>query len=180
MRDTKAFGLINLAPRNALLGVCAIAASCAPAPSRDDVAAATPVFSAERFFAGPTRGDGVLSVITQSAQPVVVHGTGRVSDGGLLVLDQTVDRAGARTTREWRIRQISPGRYGGSLTDAVGPVAGEVTGNSLHLHFAMKGGEEVEQRLYLSPDGRSAHNLMTVRKWGVEVATLDERIVKGR
>lgn len=158
--------------------LCVLAAACSRAPERRDLAAATPIFSAQGFFAGRTRGDGVLQIVTQGAQTVVVYSVGRIAAGGVLILDQTVDRAGVRSSREWRLKETSPGRYVGTLTDAAGPVVGDATGNGLHLRFAMKGGGTAEQRLYLSPDGRSARNLMTVRRWGVPVATLDERIAK--
>jgi hypothetical protein len=40
----------------------------------------------------------------------------------------------------------------------------------------MKGGFRAKQLLTLRPDGRSAHNVLVVRKFGVTVAVLDEVI----
>ena len=40
----------------------------------------------------------------------------------------------------------------------------------------MKGGLPTEQWLTLAADGRSAHNIMVVRKFGLRIALLDEEI----
>lgn len=100
-----------------------------------------PQFDAAVFFAGRTQGRGTLKIAMRRSEPVMVEGFGRVDDGGVIVLDQTV-RRGERpaTTRQWVLRSDGPGRYVGSLSDASGPVVGEVTDNVLHLRFAMKGG----------------------------------------
>ena len=165
--------------RRLFIGLALLAASCTAPPSGEGLAAKSPVFSAERFFAGHTRGDGELRIIFTAPGRVVVHGDGRIAPDGALILDQTIDQPGkARRRREWRIRATAPGRYGGTLTDASGPVTGETTGNALHLRFLAPGNEDYEQWLFLSPDGQSARNLMTVRKWGIVVATLDETIMK--
>ena len=156
-----------------------LATSCSPPPGRQALASKTPVFSAQRFFAGPTRGDGELKVIFSGPRRVIVRGDGRIDPDGVLVLDQAIDQPGKPLRRrEWRIRETAPGRYGGTLTDATGPITGDVAGNTLHLRFSAPGDEDYEQWLFLSPDGQSARNLMTVRKWGIVVATLDETIMK--
>ena len=76
----------------------------------------------------------------------------------------------------WCMRQVSPGRYAGTLSDAAGPVTGYADGNMLHLRFRMAGGLVAEQKLYLQPDGRTVLNRMTVRKLSVVVAKLAETI----
>lgn len=96
-----------------------------------------------------------------------------------MVLDQIVTQQGKKPERrEWRIREVSPGRYAGSLSDATGPVEGDVTGNCLHLSYPMKSGLKIEQRIYLQPGGRTALNRMTIRKLGVTVGHLAETIRK--
>jgi hypothetical protein len=55
-------------------------------------------------------------------------------------------------------------------------VTGVVAGNRLHLSFRMRGGMDVDQWLTLAPGGRSAKNVLRVRKFGVTVAALDETI----
>ncbi|WP_375396031.1 DUF3833 family protein [uncultured Sphingomonas sp.] len=138
-----------------------------------------PVFDPARFFAGRTHGTGSLNVVASKPKPVGVEGRGRVGGDGTLTLDQTV-REGTKSpaTRQWTFRPLGGGRYAGTLSDAAGPVAGEVTGNRLHLHFRMHGGIVADQLIDLAPDGRSAHNRMSFRKLGVVVARLDETITR--
>ncbi len=151
-------------------------AACAPAVP---AAAPAPVFDPLAFFAGRTEGIARLKIVLRAARAVRVQGSGRVEPDGALVLDQIVAQEGKPATRRrWRIRRTGPATYAGTLSDAVGPIAGEVTGNRLHLGFTMKGGFATEQWLTLSPDGRSAANVLTARKFGVTVARLDETIRK--
>lgn len=154
-----------------------VLAACVSAPPRADLAAATPVFDPALFFTGHTEGVGNLRVAVSGHSTVRVHGQGRVDPDGTLVLAQTVERAGSKPKqREWRLRQTAPGRWQGTLSDAASPVTAIVDGNALHILFAMKGGLQAEQWLYLTPDGRTAHNAMSIRKWGMGVAALNETI----
>ena len=164
-----------LAPLPLLL----VLSACAGAPAlpvAPIAAAAAPRFDPLVFFAGRTEGRGRLAKLLSGTSPILVEGRGRM-EGGALHLVQTVTLAGKKpSTREWVIRQVRPGAYGGTLTDAEGAVTGETSGNRLHLAFTMKGGLPVEQWLTLSPDGQRAYNVMTVRKFGVTVAALSEDI----
>ena len=148
-----------------------------PRPQAADTAA--PPFPVLRFFEGRTEGRGTLKAAFKSREAISVQSVGRVGADGTLVVQQTITegRKPART-REWRIREMSPGRYSGTLTDASGPVSGQVEGNRLHLSLRMKGGLDAEQWLTLAGAGRSAHNIMVVRKLGVTVAALNETIRK--
>lgn len=162
----------------ALLAPLALAA-CVSAPPRADLAAATPVFDPATFFAGHTEGTGDLHIAMRGRSAVHVHGQGHLTPDGTLILAQTVERAGAKSAmREWHLRQTAPGRWQGTLSDAGGPVTATVNGNALHIVFPMKDGLAAEQWLYLTPDGQTAHNAMTMRKWGMGVATLEETIRK--
>ena len=99
--------------------------------------------------------------------------------GEALVLDQTVTMGGKPPKhRHWRLIRTGPSRYAGTLSDAPGGFTGDVVGNRLHLAFTMKGGLSTEQLLTLAPDGRSAHNVMIVRKLGIRAAVLTEDIRK--
>jgi hypothetical protein len=157
-----------------LLPLAAMAA-CSAGPPNPPVAA--PRFDAKAFFTGTLHGDGTLKVLTKSPRHVTVESRGHVDPDGTLVLDQHVVGDGdAPRDRVWHIRETAPGRYAGTLSDAAGPITGDVTGNRLHLAFPMKGGLKAQQWLDLSPDGRAADNLMKVTKFGVTVATLHEKI----
>ncbi len=154
-----------------------LAAACVSAPPRAGLARPTPVFDPAIFFAGRTEGEGRLRIALRHAKAVRVHGRGHSSPDGTLVLDQTVEPEGDKpTTRQWRLRQTAPGRWQGTLSDAAGPVLATVQGNALHITFPMKGGLEAEQWLYLTPDGQTARNRMTVHKFGAGVAALSETI----
>jgi hypothetical protein len=157
-----------------LLLVSLLLAAAPPA----DLTAPQPVFHPDIFFAGGTEGHAELKQLFHSTKPVHVVGDGRI-EHGVLILDQTVVQQGKKPERrEWRIREIAPGRYAGTLSDATGPVVGDVNGNCLHLAYPMKGGLKVEQRIYLQPGGRTALNRMKITKFGVTVASLAETISK--
>lgn len=142
------------------------------------LAAATPTFDPMRFFNGQTRGDGQLKVVLRAHVPISVRGSGRM-EGETLVLDQAVtEGTKPPRTRQWRLRRTSTDRYAGTLTDARGPVTGEVDGNRLHLSFTTDKGIKVQQWLTLAANGRSADNRLEARKFGLKVATLVERITR--
>ena len=74
------------------------------------------------------------------------------------------------------MRSVGGGRYSATLTDATGPVIGTVEGNVMSLAFPAKGGLRIRQVLTLATDGRSAKNRLTIRKFGIVVAILEETI----
>lgn len=153
-------------------------ASCAGAPRAATASAARP-FLPERFFAGRLDGAGTLKIVLHAPTTTHVTSVGRVGADGILLLDQHIEQQGKPARdRQWRIRPLGNGRYAGTLTDASGPVTGEVEGNRLHLGFPMKGGMRVDQWLTLSSDGQVAQNHLIVRKLFVTVATLEETIRK--
>ena len=165
--------------RALLLATLLFLAACVAAPRPQAPDAAAPAFPVLRFFEGKTEGKGSLNIAFQSPGSLDVRSRGTIESDGTLVLRQVIDQSGKPARqREWRIRELSPGRYAGTLTDAEGPVKGEVSHNRLRISFRMKGGLDAEQWLTLAPDGRSAHNAMVVRKFGFTVAAVDETIRK--
>lgn len=152
-------------------------AGCVGVPPLDPVAPA-PRFDPFVFFAGHSEGTATLRKLFSRPVPVHVVSDGHL-DGAELVLDQVVTEGEKPPRhRQWRLRQIAPGRYAGTLSDATGAVTAETQGNRLHIAFTMKGGLPTQQWLTLAPDGASAHNLLVVRKLGLSVAVLDETIRK--
>ena len=153
-------------------------AGFAPAPPQA-AAGAGQSFDAIRFFSGRTEGQGTLKVALRSPTTIRVESHGRVEPDGTLAVRQIVwEGDKAARSREWRIRELSPGRFTGTLSDAAGPVTGEAAGNRLRLRFRMKGGLDAEQWLTLAPGGHSADNVLRVRKFGLTVASLTETIRK--
>ena len=157
-----------------------LAASCVSAPPPSRISAATPSFDAIRFFEGRTQGEGQLKVALSGPSWVKVQGEGRRQPDGALVLDQLIERGGAEPERrQWRIWEVEPGTYRGTLTTAEGTVAGRAEGNRLHLRYRLKkGGLDVRQWIDLQPDGRTALNRLTLSKLGMPVGALEERIRK--
>lgn len=138
-----------------------------------------PQFDAAAFFTGHTEGKGTLKVVLRRAESTLVEGNGSVRTDRTIILDQTVRRGNhASTHRQWVLHPNGPDRYLGTLSDAVGPVIGTVSGNRLQLAFAMKGGLSAKQWLYLEQDGGVARNVMIVSKLGLPVARLDETITR--
>lgn len=151
--------------------------TCTPSDHLARAQAPVPAFDPIAFFAGATEGNGSLKIMTKHRQQVSVTGHGFVISDDRIVLDQDVRRGTASAShRTWHLYRVGPGRYTGTLTDATGPVTGEVAGNRLHLAFSMKGGLRAQQWLYLQPGGQVARNRMVVTKFGLPVATMDETI----
>src|SRR4051812_20807180 len=131
------------------------------------------------FFEGRTESRGELRRMFSKMHIMTSISIGRIEPDGTLVLEQTVEETDtAPVKRVWRLRESRPGHCTGTVSDGVGPVRGEFTANQLHLTFELKGGFMVEQWLALSPDGRSASNRLNIRKFGMQVATLDAVINK--
>ncbi len=119
-----------------------------------------------------------MRIAFRGTRPIRVESSGQRIAAGELSLRQTIwEGQKPARTREWRLRSVGPGRYAGTLTDADGPVTGVSEGNRLTLNFPLNG-MQVTQTLTLAPDTRSARNILTVRKFGMQVAVLDETIRK--
>ena len=135
-------------------------------------------FQPIEFFEGRSHGEGELRKLFSGAARVSVDSVGRVRNG-TLVLDQTIKESGKPvSTRRWIVARAGPGRYAGTLTDAVGNVDGRVKGPRMYIRYAMKHGFEVEQQLAEQSDGRTVLNRLVVYKLGIRVASLDETIHK--
>lgn len=179
--------------RAALLAATVLLSACVTAPplAAPVAQAETPRFDPFVFFLGQSRGEGVLKKALSDPVPIRVESAGRIETETrpaalwaeparrVLVLDQVV-REGDKPARQrqWRLTEVAPGRYEGTLTDAISPVTARAEGNRLTITFTMKGGFPVRQELTLSADGRRAANVMRVSKLGVTVAVLSEDIVR--
>ena len=161
----------------ALIGLLALAACTAAAPP--EASQPGPAFDPVAFFTGATHGDGKLDQMLKGERTVTVDSIGKPGANGVLTLTQRIDMQGdPPRTRLWKLKQVAPGRYAGTLTDASGPVETVAIGRAIRIRYPMKGGLKVEQWLTALPGGRAVDNRMTVHKWGVRVATLRERITK--
>lgn len=158
----------------ASLGGCTSALS----PSAFD--GGQPEMRPEAFFAGATSSSGVIEDRAGApTQRFHVRGVGQLLADGSFRLEQSVgfDRDPPQT-RTWIMRRVGTHQYSASLTDASGAVEGEAYGDLFHLRYLMKAptGGQMEQWMYLQPDGRTVVNVATIRVLGIVVAHLSERI----
>ena len=131
------------------------------------------------FFTGATVSTGSLKQVFASPKASHVTGFGALRGPGTFVLDQTVAIAGEPVRkRQWQLHQLSPGHFGGTLSDAASPVTIDVASNRLLIKYTMNGGLGVTSVLTIAPDGRSGRNESRIKKWGMAVATLSEVIQK--
>jgi hypothetical protein len=154
---------MSLAPLLALL------LAAAPAPT-----------APEHFFVGRTEGAGTVQMIMSGSHKVRDVSRGRLDKSGALLLDQMVYEEGKPARRRsWRLARAGGNRITGTISDAVGPVTGEMTGNVLHLRYrAKEANAQVEQWITLHPGGRTASNRMIFKKFGFKAATLVSTIRK--
>jgi Protein of unknown function (DUF3833) len=150
----------------ALLGFLLIAQ--APAPS-----------AVEQFFVGRTEGSGTVRVVMSGRHGVRDRGQGRIDASGALVLDQVVEEEGKPARRRtWRLARSGRNGITGTISDARGPVTGEVAGRVIRLRYRLAEGPSVDQTITIHPNGRTAHNRMTFRRFGLNVATVETTIRK--
>jgi hypothetical protein len=124
------------------------------------------------FFEGVTESDGTLKVVMHKPQHTRAVGRGEVErDGSLSLVQRVEDEGRAPYIRRWVIRQVAPGRFVGTMSEATGPVTIDEVGDRFRFRLVMKGGLSVEQWLTPLPGGRSASSSMTIRKFGITVAS---------
>lgn len=159
--------------RRAAAGIAlAVATAAVAAPEAEPI-------DAVAFFTGASHGEGRLKEALKSERRVTTVSVGHAEKDGLLVLSQKMQIEGEplRNLR-WRLRQVGPDRYTGTLTDATGPVEAQVVGRAIRIRYTMKGGLKVESWLTAIPGARAFDNKTTITKWGLKVASLTERIEK--
>jgi hypothetical protein len=96
----------------------------------------------------------------------------------LSLIQQIHDHGKPASKRHWLIREISPGRFTGSMSEAVGPVQVQQVGSKFVFRFKMKGRLAIEQWLTPLPGGKAAKSKVTVKKLGMRVASSEGTIRK--
>jgi hypothetical protein len=144
-----------------------------------DAVAAPDAIDPVAFFTGASHGEGRLREAFKRERRVSTDSVGRAEKDGLLILDQRMAIEGEPLRiRHWRLRQVGPNRFTGTLTDATGPVEAQIIGRSIRIRYPMKGGLKVESWLTAAPGAKAFDNKSIITKWGLKVATLTERIEK--
>ncbi len=156
-----------------------LALTACSADASDPVAAPGPALDPIAFFTGHAEGRATLHKLVGKPEVILVHSDGRSDGGGGVLLDQRIEEPGKPPrTRSWHLVPAGGGRFTGTLTDASGPVSAAVAGPRLDIAYPMKGGLKAAQTLVLRADGKTLDNRLTVTKLGIQLAHLDEVIVK--
>ena len=125
-----------------------------------------------QFFSGKTEMVSTIKVIMKKPFRSRAIGNGRIlSDGSLSLAQQVFDEGQPTKQRNWKIRQIASGHYAGTMTEAVGPVTVEEVDGKYRFKYKMKGNLAVEQWMTPLAGGNAAKSTVTVRKFGMKVAS---------
>jgi hypothetical protein len=131
------------------------------------------------FFEGRTESIGTVRIVTKKPFRSRAIGKGIIKPDGSLDLVQRIEDEGQQPReRHWRMRQIAPGRFAGTMSEAKGPVTVEAIGGRYRFRFRMDGSVAVEQWLTPMPDGRTARSATSFRKYGIRVGASDAIIRK--
>ena len=132
-----------------------------------------------RFFEGRTEMLSLVKVMMKRPYESRTVGRGRIlADGSLSLIQQIHDHGKPPRQRRWMIREVSPSRFVGSMSDAVGPVQIQEVGGKFRFRFKMKGKLSIEQWVTPMPGGKSARSRVTVNKLGMRVASSEGTIRK--
>ena len=143
----------------ALLGASASAVSSSPDRQTDPM----------RFFEGKTESISTIKLMMRKTYRSRTIGSGEIDDGILKLVQRVHEEGKAPYDRRWRMRQVAPGRFTGSMSEAAGPVTVEQVGERYRFRFKMKGNVSIEQWLTPLPGGTSARTRLSIRKLGLTV-----------
>ena len=131
------------------------------------------------FFEGRTESISTIKVVMKKPMQSRSIGRGQILPDGSLSLVQRVEEGDRKPfERRWKIRQVGPGRFTGTMTEAKGPVTIDEIGDRYRFRFTMKGNLAVEQWLTPLPGGKSASTRVTIKKFGMAVAKAEGTIRK--
>ena len=132
-----------------------------------------------RFFEGRTEMVSLVKIVMKKPYRSRTVGEGSIAPDGTLSLVQQVKEDGKPPrSRQWRIRQVGPRTFSGTMSEAVGPVQVQELDGKFRFKFRMKGNLAVEQWVTPLPGGKSAESKITVRKLGMRVASSEGTIRK--
>ncbi|MFL6720516.1 MAG: DUF3833 family protein [Sphingomonas sp.] len=142
------------------------------------VAAAPPPLDLPAFLTGRSHADNQLKIIFHGACPLIVDSVGRREGAAFVQVDTVHECDKPVRTRVWRMHEISPSHYGGTLSDAAGPVDIAVSGNAATIRYKMKGGLDIVETMQLQRDGKTLSNHVVAKKFGLTFAHVDGTIRK--
>ena len=130
------------------------------------------------FFTGRTHADNDMKIVFHSAHKLVVDTVGRRQGNEFLEVDTVHEEGKPVRTRTWRMREVGPNHFTGSLSDATGPVDMTVNGTTATVRYVMNGGLNIFETMQLQRDGRTLSILVEARKLGLKFARVDGTIRK--
>lgn len=131
------------------------------------------------FFEGRTESIGTVKLAMKKPFRSRAIGRGVIKPDGSLDLIQRVEDEGAPPReRHWRVRQVAPGKFTGTMNEAKGPVTIEEVNGRYRFHFRMAGSVSIEQWLIPASDFRSGTSKVTIRKYGIRVGSSEAVIRK--
>ena len=132
-----------------------------------------------RFFEGRTESVGTVKLAMAKPYRSRALGNGEIlPDGSLRLVQRIEDQGRQPRQRRWHMRQVAPGRFSGTMSEARGPVTAEEVGGRYRFRFRMDGNVAVEQWLTPMNGGRAADSKVTIRKYGLLVGRSDAVIRK--
>lgn len=154
----------------ALAALTEVAAAASPAPARQ--------LDLPAFFSGRTHADNDLRIVFHRPTKLIVDSIGRRQGSEFIQTDTVREGDKPVRTRVWRTHQIGPAHFGGTLSDATGPVDITVHDGSAVIRYTMKGGLDILETMQLQGDGRTLSNHVVAKKFGLTFAHVDGMIRK--
>lgn len=130
------------------------------------------------FFTGRTHADNDLKIVFHHTAKLIVDSVGRREGKEFVQVDTIHEGDKPVRTRVWHTREIGPGHFGGTLSDATGPVDIIVRGDTAVIRYTMRGDLDIVETIQLQADGRTLSNHVIARKFGLSFAHVDGMIRK--
>ena len=131
-----------------------------------------------RFFEGRTESLSTVKLIMRKPYRSRTLGEGEINDGVLHLVQRVHEDGKAPYERRWRVRQVAPGRFTATMSEAIGPVSVEEVRGRYRFRFKMKGNLSIEQWLTPLPGGKAARSKVSIRKMGLTVGRSEGTIRK--
>lgn len=131
-----------------------------------------------RFFEGRTEAISTVKLIMKKPYQSKTIGEGEIKDGVLHLVQRVYEDGKPPIERRWRMRQVAPGRFSGTMSEAKGPVTADEVNGRYRFRIKLKGNVSVEQWLTPMPGGKAAQSKLTIRKFGMVVGRSEGTIRK--
>jgi hypothetical protein len=129
------------------------------------------------FFSGRSHADNDLKIVFHRPTKLIVDSVGRAEGNQFVMVDTVHEGDKPVRSRKWVTHQIGPGHYGGTLSDATGPVDIVVHGDTAIIRYQMKGGLDILETMQLQANGTLANHVVA-KKFGLTFAHVDGTIAK--